>query len=56
MLDSRIFRNAFNAAVLVASLFACACSSLQEEHNIFATCKLDGSKIVVDVDTFSTYK
>lgn len=40
--------------ILLALMFAC--SSVQTKDKTFVSCKLDGSKITVEVDTFSTYK
>ena len=42
--------------VVISLAFMCSCSSVQEKNNTFVSCKLEGSKITVEVDTFSTYK
>ena len=43
--------------ILVALASVSACSSLQEaKHNTFVSCKLDGTIITIEVDTFTTYK
>lgn len=43
--------------IIAVFSFLCSCSSRQREKlDTFVTCERDGSTIIVDVDTFSTYK
>lgn len=51
------FKIGFYTTLIIVSILTYACSSFPEEnHDTYALCKLDGSKIIVDVDTFAIYK
>ena len=52
--DSNFFKIGFYTTFLVVLFLACACSPFSENKK-YALCKLDESKIIVDVDTFTTY-
>lgn len=54
MHNNRIIQTSWLLIVLLA--FMCSCSAIQTKDNSFVSCKLEDSKLIVEVDTFSTYK